>query len=137
MSRTKKDRPYWVKVNDKKEAKRAHHDHESLGKIVRNFRGKIVKYADECTLEVPQTHSSSDDHRSTCHYSLGYGYRYWGDRGQDRADRLNTYYNPLRTMERDALNKAAKEYNANGDIEKDIFFPDSHQHCMLGGGYWD
>lgn len=137
MSRTKKDRPYWVKSNDKKEVRRASHNHESLGKIVRNFRGKIVKYDEECSLEVPQQHPSSDDHRSTCYYNLGYGYRYWYSRGQDRDDRLNTYYNPLRTLERETLTKATKEYNATGDIEEDIFFPDTHQSCMLGGGYWD
>jgi hypothetical protein len=136
MSRTKKDRPYWVKLNDKKVAKRPHHNHAVIGKTVRGFRGNIITYADECTLEQPETHSSNDDHRRPCSYLLGYGYGYWLD-GMTREDRMNTYYNPLRTMEREELTKAKKEYNATGDIEKDIAFPDGHRHGMLGGGYWD
>lgn len=58
MSRTDKDRPYWVRLND--EAHATWHDHEHLGEPVYHYR--IVYDAEGYpeTVEVPWTMSATD-----------------------------------------------------------------------------
>lgn len=136
MSRTKKDRPYWVRVNDKTENRIEHHDHERLGKYYSRYKeNKTRRYSEECTIDVPRQ-ANGDLTAYTCTWELNYGYSYlYG--GMSVKDRHITYYNPLRTLERDTLRVAVKEYNATGDLEDGVFFQDRWQHGMLGGGHWD
>lgn len=136
MSRTRKDRPYWVRANDKKEKRVEHHNHELLGRYYRYYGdNRVRQHSEECTIDLPRTKNYGDNHY-TCTWELDYGYNYlYG--GMSVEERHQTYYNPLRTLERDTLRKAVKEYNATGDIEYDIFFQDRYQHQMLNGGYWD
>lgn len=136
MSRTKKDRPYWVRANDKTERRVARHDHDRIGRYYKYYGQSVVyQYEDECTIDYPRTGNNSDKNYP-CTWELDYGYNYFYG-GMSVQERHMTYYNPLRTLERDTLRKAVKEYNTTGDIEKDIFFQDRHQHQMLNGGYWD
>jgi len=49
MSRTDKDRPYWVKINDDTLLKEYNHNHECFGDEWTNLRGVQRKMADHCT----------------------------------------------------------------------------------------
>lgn len=126
MSRTDKDRPYWVRTNDPTEDRVPHHDH-----IPRWWRRKRLVWDGECHLDDPVNHGTRFDH--ACGYHLRFD-RYWNPK---REDRRLYYYKPLRSRERDTLGKAAKQYNAGYEVDEDIVLPESHRHCMFPGGYWD
>ncbi|MBC9706661.1 MAG: hypothetical protein H9W81_17245 [Enterococcus sp.] len=145
MSRTYKDRPYWVLEQDKR-AREEHHDHTKLGtgtKTYRNVRGGVSNYyhPDECSIEMDrQVHPSTDRWEYyPCYYYVSSGTvkRYYRDYSPPRDTLHDLYWGPMRADVRDGLNDAIKEYNTHGDIEEDIFFREKNRHSTYGGGYWD
>lgn len=143
MSRTYKDRPYWVLENKVGEEI---HDHTRMGEGTTKYktiRGKDLTYhrPDECTigedkLEHPST---SKNERYDCFYSLsGVVFKKYYGRYSPPNDILHhDYWHPLRAAERVTLTAAAKEYNTYGDIEDDIYLAERHRHSTYKGGYWD
>lgn len=145
MSRTYKDRPYWVKEHDKN-AREEHHNHTQMGmetKSYNNGRGSINNYyyPDECSIGMEQqVHPSTtrwDNY--PCYYYLSNGTikRYYRDYSPPRDTLHDLYWGPMRADVRDGLNDAVKEYNTHGDIEEDIFFREKSRHSIYKGGYWD
>jgi len=51
MSRTRKDRPVRVRLNDKTEPKSGQHAHERLGAAGTTFWGEDYRFADRCTID--------------------------------------------------------------------------------------
>lgn len=145
MSRTYKDRPYWVREHDKN-TREEHHNHTKLGlgtKTFANGKGGAVRYyhPDECSIEMDQ-----QVHPSTtrwdfypCYYYLSSGSikRYYRDYTPSNDDLHSDYWAPMRSDVRMGLTGAAKEYNTYGDIEADIFFREKSRHSTYKGGYWD
>lgn len=123
MSRTRKDRPYRVRLNDKSEPKMRLHSHGSVGSVGTDFRGRDYRYADYCTIEERSLHSSNRDpmNRRPCETHLGWQYR--PGRRPKREDALLAYWAPARQAERSALHSATAEYNATGGIEDDPRLP--------------
>jgi hypothetical protein len=125
MSRTDKDRPYWVRTNDPREDRVEHHNH-----VAPRWR-TMYAWDGECHIDEPSTRENRRSY--SCGFNLRYK-RYWNPKKEDR--RLY-YYKPLRSRERDTLGKAAKQYNAGNEVDEDIVLPESHRHAMFPGGYWD
>lgn len=141
MSRTDKDRPYWVRVLDPEEDRRIYHNHRNLGKVVLRITStsgtRVLMYAEECTLdEVEERFPGNPETVKPCGYGLNDYRRHRWDR-LTTEDRRNTYFKPLRRLEKNVLTNVVKEYNTHGDIEKDIVLPDQHQKEMLGGGWFN
>lgn len=126
MSRTDKDRPDWVRVNDKTEDRTEFHYHH------RRYWGEPYEGMYDCEIDEPLD-GSKGMRKRRCGYYLRTN-RYWNPK---REDRRLYYYKPLRSRERDTLGKAAKQYNAGNEVDEDIVLPESHRHAMFPGGYWD
>lgn len=124
MSRTYKDRPYWVRQNDPREDRVPYHDH-----IERWWRRRI-NWDGECHLDEPVNHETR--HSFPCGYYLR---QRWYNVPRDF--RHYNYYGPLRAHERDNLRDAAKQYNSWGEVDEDFYLPEAHRHATFGGGYWD
>ena len=131
MSRTYKDRPYWVRQNDKSEVRVADHMHHTpmFYRPDSNFWGEIGV----CDIDKPMTGSYKIDRKRNCDYRLP-NVRWW-DRPR-RFYRNSHYYAPVRLIERDTLDKSAKQYNTMGEVD-DVDLPQQHRHSPYGGGYWD
>lgn len=137
MSRTDKDRPYRVRVNDPSEAKDRSHRHTSFGARGTNFLGEEYGYADHCTIDEPTLHRSNRDplNRPPCEAHLAFQYRP-GSRPKPK-DVRDAYWSPARQAERSALQSMAAEFNATGTIENEPTMPEQHRGSMYGGGWWD
>lgn len=137
MSRTRKDRPYRVRVNDRTEARKRSHRHTSFGVTGTNFLGERYGYADHCTIDKPVVHRSSRDpmNRPPCEAHLAFQHRP-GSRPTS-TDVRDAYWAPARQAERTALQTMAAEYKAAGDIESEPVMPASPRHALYGGGWWD
>lgn len=137
MSRTDKDRPYWVKANDETLLRAPRHDHTSLGIFFSQYLIGVSQYSDHCTIDEPVERNWRDNENRivpTCDYAPSVYHRL--ERSHTREDRKNDYYRPLRAKERDILKGATREYNTYGNFEKDIAFADNHQSSELSRGYW-
>ena len=116
MSRTDKDRPYWVKLNDKTISQYCSHNHTSFGKWQNDHLGKIKYMQDYCTeFEEFTWNSFQDRHYFPCRrYSvLPQGGDKWP---QDCRVKL------YRRRRRDFLKGQVKKYNSNSDLHDDIEF---------------
>lgn len=138
MSRTRKDRPYWVRLNDKKEtiAKNEYHNHNIFGKTITLWTGEERTYADYCTIDEPAMNRSNREIRQRpCRISPGWNYYY----GTPTSERVNLgYWSPLRRDETDKLRKLTKFYNAGEDLDEvDFFLNEKTRHATYGGGDWD
>lgn len=145
MSRTHKDRPYWVKERTKKYGEEVH-NHALMGRETKTYRnGKggtnNYYYPDECSIEMDrQVHPSTVRWENyPCYHSLSSGSwkQYYKTYSPPRDTLHNLYWGPMRADVRDDLNGVAKEYNTYGDIEGDILFREKSRHSTYGGGYWD
>lgn len=125
MSRTYKDRPYWVRLNDKREARTPFHRHHNW--YTRNNGWEV------CTFGEPYT-GGTDEWRRNCGYYLGYR-RHTCYAPKDYI--RDMYYSPMRNDERMVLRNAAKDYNSFGEIDEDFFLNERSRHATYGGGYWD
>lgn len=131
MSRTDKDRPYWVRLNDPSEIRRADHTHHPYGRYSKSWFGE----ENVCDIDKPMTGRFEIDRKRNCDYRLT-NYRYWYD-DPSREDCHNEYYAPLRSEERMSLRKAARQYNTYGEVD-DVYLQEQHRHsCYGGGGYWN
>ncbi len=157
MSRTDKDRPYWVKTNDPHENRYIWHDHRP--RVIRCISGeREVEWTSydymtgkyrvagtrtertfyrgsipvECDL-APTPKSKRERRGARCSYEvLGPDYRkYWqGSPPKWWADMMN--HNPMRRDSRDVLREVVKEYNSNGECDDpELYTP--HRHT----GWWD
>lgn len=125
MSRTDKDRPYWVRQNDPTEDRVEYHNH-----VAPRWR---TMYAWDGTCHVDEPITRENRRSFSCGYYLRDRY-HWTPK---REDRRLYYYKPLRSRERDTLGKAAKQYNAGYEVDENIVLPEAHRHGMYPGGYWD
>lgn len=126
MSRTKKDRPYWVQVNDKSTKYRvAYHDHTG-------------RWGDTCTIddpeEGPSTWRGSTGRFTSCGHYLRTPHVCDPHSVGNRSDR---YWAPARQDERTYLKNAAKDYNTFGEVDEDYFLQEKTLHGPYGGGWWD
>lgn len=125
MSRTYKDRPYWVRQNDKREVRTPFHQHNQF-----RFGSKEFE---TCNIDEPYT-GQPGEWRRKCGYYLGYRRHVCHPpRGAVR----DAYYSPMRNDERMTLHNAAKDYNSFGEIDEDFFLNEKSRHATYGGGYWD
>lgn len=133
MSRTDKDRPYWVRVNDETEARTPYHYHHGS----RFYNGGYKVNAEDedgyCTIDDKRT-GQPGEWRLPCGYYLGY--RRHVCEIPPGAEREG-YYAPLRNDERMALRNAVKDYNTFGEVDEDMYLQEQHRHATYGGGYWD
>lgn len=125
MSRTDKDRPYWVRQNDETEVRRPFHRHDQ-------YRFGREPF-DECEIDEPYT-GATGEWRRRCGYWLGY--RRHVCVVPPHAEREG-YYAPLRNDERMVLRNAVKDYNTFGEIDEDFYIQEQHRRACYGGGYWD
>lgn len=137
MSRTRKDRPYRVKVNDPAEPQRARHRHQAFGRAGTNFRGDKYAYQDRCTAEDTVSHPSNRDRLAMlpCERDLAWQYRYSRGPGSDHITEF--YWAPARQEERIVLYKLAGEYNTLGDLVTEPVLHEQHRHAGFSGGWWD
>lgn len=136
MSRTDKDRPYWVRVQDESEPRQAHHEHQRFGRVSHTLSGKIIEVADHCTIDEPTRGNGPYGYNweKPCTYHLSWAYSYYN---VDRYRRRAMYWGPLRMDESMTLRKAVKQYNSTGEVDDDFFLQENHHHSCYGGGYWD
>lgn len=138
MSRTDKDRPYWVRVNDPSEPTISYHDHLSFGKIStwRWGGGCPLEYADYCTIDEPKAdyRRSKEEMRKPCSKELGYQYKYWDN--PRKAERRNEYWKPLRATERKVLWEAVKDYNSFGEVDDELYVRENTRNAPFNRGWW-
>lgn len=122
MSRTRKDRPYWVRSNDKTEKYRvAYHDHTG-------------RHGDDCTIDEPEVGRSFWFKRDT---PCGH-YLHMPHKCEPHGDALTLlYWAPARQDERTYLKNAVKDYNTFGEVDEDYFLQEKTCNATYGGGYWD
>lgn len=135
MSRTDKDRPYWVRQNDPSEARLAIHMHHTPMFYTAGWNSNRWGEIGVCDLDKPMTGEWSVDRKRNCYYRVTPPDHYAYDKCE-REDRNLYYYAPVRMKERDLLGKAAKQYNTSGEVD-DVDLPGYHHHMPFGGGWWD
>lgn len=126
MSRTDKDRPYWVRTNDKTEKYRvAYHDHTG-------------RRGDECTVDEPEEHPSSWRGRGGRWYSPCGHHLHVPHICEPHGDSASVYYwVPARQDEQTFLKNAVKDYNTFGEVDEDYFLQEKTLNGPYGGGWWD
>lgn len=134
MSRTLKDRPAWVRANDKSEPVIIQHNHLAAGTTRGGYKGiadSILVFADECTEDVPSKYRTSFDQNEVnpCGRSLSWQVKrpQWAERNNLRAN----YWKPERAQERTVLRRIEGEYSLNGEIDEDYLFPLWHRRSGL------
>jgi hypothetical protein len=137
MSRTRKDRPYRVKVNDPREPKRVSHRHSAFGISGTNFLGQDFAVQGHCTADQPAVHRSNRDRLAVRPCETDLDWRLSHSRRVPRGVITEAYWNPFRQEERITLQKLAAEYNAQGDLETEAILSEQHRHAGFGGGWWD
>lgn len=134
MSRTYKDRPYWIRANDSTNLRKAVHRHAIFGFTYTPYNSKNpIHFADHCTIDEPITKASQRS--KPCYYKLRT--RSTGYDETTKEMRNNAYWEPMRTDERIVLRNAVKDYNTYGEIDEDFFLQENHHHARYGGVYWD
>jgi len=141
MSRTDKDRPYWVRANDHTEARFEHHDHLKFGYEYEyvNTRGKRVevKYADYCTVNEPEVrYNHHEELDRPCGKWVGHGY-FFGRYSPKKKDRKVYYWGPMRAARTRYLTNAVKDFNSFGEVDEEFYFQEDARYGRYGGGYWD
>lgn len=137
MSRTRKDRPYRVKVNDPREAKHVSHRHEAFGAAGTTFLGRAFAYQDRCTADDPAVHPSSLDPLAKRPCETDLDWQAANTRRPSRDTVTQLYWAKARHAERSALRTMVGEYNTTGALDADPVLPERHGHATFGGGYWD
>lgn len=119
MSRTDKDRPYWVKVNDNSIQRVPFHDHvDYFGNDVECDFGEV------CTEDTLWARN--------CGYDLGH-YEVYAD-NPDRKLRRGAWFGPVRTRTRNDMVSLRKEYREFGEVDDYVGFRD-HRHSSLKGSW--
>lgn len=120
MSRTYKDRPRWVKNNDRKLTSVAYHNHV-------DYLGHLV----DCDVDEPTV----QEDRWRLGMACGYDWRY-NIFTPTKAEANNEWHAPIRAKVRRELLVEAKEYNAEGDFEDDYLGPLDERHSPIKGHGW-
>ena len=139
MSRTWKDRPYNVRVRDKKEKTYIRHNHVERVCWMRNTGYDPAQCdIDEFDACKPHEEGWKGSRRSfNCYRALGAESRhglYWRD-SVPKWFRDHSWYNPERVRERDLLKDAKKLYNGDNDLEGFDFR--NYQHRHQASWRWD
>jgi hypothetical protein len=129
MSRTKKDRPYWVRLNDPTEARTPYHYHHGSRWFNNGYKGNAE--SDYCCIDEEYT---GTDWRRSCGYYLGYRRHVCVIPKNAVRD---MYYSPMRNDERMVLRNALKDYNTFAEVDEDMYLNEKSRHATYGGGYWD
>lgn len=116
MSRTFKDRPYWVQEYDTRNLRVAYHHCHKRDSV--------------CDLEEPKRWSVG-----ACNYWLIAPVYSW-QRVEHEMVR-NNYYAPERSFVRDGLLSLVKEYNSNGDVDDADPWAFPHRHAPFNGSWWN
>lgn len=122
MSRTDKDRPHWVRLNDPKDDRVAYHDHVDMW-------GNDV----ECDIHLPTVREDKYRSERNCGYDLA-GVYLWSETPPKKM-RHYEWFGPVRAKTRDAMLAQVKEYNTYGDVVNDSGEPEDHRHAPVKG-YW-
>lgn len=125
MSRTYKDRPYWVRLNDPSEVRRPFHYHEGRGRFFEEFEA--------CQIDVPYE-GKKGEWRRNCGYYLGYHFHRCR---VTREFRRLGFYGPLRSDQRMKLRNAVKDYNTFEEVDEDMYLREQNRRSTFYGGYWD
>lgn len=120
MSRTHKDRPHWVRLNDRNEKRVAHHDHI-------DYWGNDV----DCDIDSPIVREDKYCVDRNCSYEIE-GVYLW-EETPSRRMRHYEWFGPVRAKTRDAMVSQVKEYNTYGIIETDSKEPDDHRNAPIKG----
>lgn len=120
MSRTDKDRPEWVKNNDRTVAPVAYHYHV-------DYRGNAL----DCDVDEPSLQSD----KWRFHRNCGYDQRFYTE-NPGKAAINNDWHAPIRTKVRRELRSEVKEYNAGGDFEDDYVAPLDQRNAPIRGHGW-
>lgn len=111
MSRTRKDRPHWVKANDPTMPREAFHS--------------CCFQRTECSLDQPSLPHYAGDTKS-CFY-LSPGFAYYSDKVSNDTVRM-VWHSPERGRERDTLKQFVKQYNSASQTEPEDFDFANFQH---------
>jgi hypothetical protein len=122
MSKTDKDRPFWVKQNDSSLLRQAYHDHV-------DYWGNEV----ECDIHLPTVREDKYRVDRNCGYDI-VAYYAWAD-SPSRRIRHTEWFGPVRAKTRDSMLAQAKEYNTYGEIYNDSTEPGDHRNAPIKG-YW-
>lgn len=138
MSRTLKDRPGWVKVNDPRMPTLTDHRHTLLGKEILHYVGgmpTVGRYPDTCTIDEPVVYRTDrPGELLPCRRQNGWTTRK-GPAPSPRK-RREKYWAPERAAGRSAMRRLAEEYNATGDVDEDLPLTNQHRHARFGGKHW-
>jgi hypothetical protein len=135
MSRTYKDRPYWVRANDKKEIREAYHDHLRFGKTFQSVKYGELAVADYCTIDEPlKTGTFQESRERPCYYELSWEYSYFR---VEKRRRNMLYWSPMRADENKVTRNAVKDYNTFGEVDGNLYLREETRHSIYRGGYWD
>lgn len=139
MSRTDKDRPYWVRSNDNTELRYDFHNHRIFGeeRTHRTSNGKTltVKFADYCTINEPEVGRSVKD-TQPCGKVLHRPGHHVRNKPKKKIRKIY-YWGPLRAARNVYLANATKDYNAFGEVDEDFYLQEDARYGLYGGGYWD
>lgn len=138
MSRTLKDRPVWVALNDPRMPTLPEHGHTLLGKEIVHFVGgmpTVGSYPDDCTIDAPVTYRTDRlGELRPCQPQNG-----WTTRkgpAPSARKRREKYWAPERAAKRSAIRRMAGEYNTTGDVDEDLPLTNQHRHGRFGGKRW-
>lgn len=140
MSRTDKDKPYWVRTQWYVPVhNHCQHDRSSFGWYrFPDGPRECNLPADPVYLSPHHPHGWLNRTNWDCHWKpewpwrLRYPYT-WAPR---RIDRQLGWYGPDRAQAREACNRAGEEYNTFGQTEVEV--PTfQHRHAPKGAGWWD
>lgn len=114
MSRTRKDRPYWVRSNDPSEDRTAYHFIKSTGQY---GMPTLLDCTSGCTVHTSQNLPRSQWRQDTdpCGYVLNVSRNYHNT--PSRAERRTAYHRPNRTAARQYAKRAREAYNSDQDWE--------------------
>lgn len=117
MSRTDKDRPYWIKGEDDPGNPIAHHytcEYSPLGhwnRVACDYDDNNIPKRDRKCRRFPQLEMS-----------------YWYGHGPTKIDRHLYWNGPARAEERATLSSLIKDYRANGDVDHAELDHQQHRH---------
>lgn len=130
MSRTRKDRPYWVRANDVTEDRIPYHFHRA------SYQSTLLIPActEGCTLETSTNNRRTEwrHDNDPCHYMLNVSRN--AQNTPDRATRRSQYHRPNRQSVRIYAQQAREAYNAQAEWD-DEGVPERTNPDMLS--YWN
>lgn len=123
MSKTDKDRPFWVIQNDSSIYREAYHDHV-------DYLGNDV----DCDIHLDTVREDKYRADRNCGYDVVKRYSFVD--APSRKKRHNDWFGPARSKTRDAMISQVKEFNSLGYIESDSAEPGDHRHAPMRGTWW-